>query len=849
MIHELIYTSWPRGLKSGTSGFTSVAYTEGIPRKYIALCESLSAYKYLYPLDHPLYDMNPVMYGHHRFHINGQPLSILTKVVAAGRDYSGRENKFAHHIILNSHEMLRCGPAWAVMHGNLFMDQWYEEPRLLPRNRVRLPRVSALKEQFYARNWQAIFGDSKAAGAFAQAALDRPFTPSFILFDPEKIPSCLPLLVDAMVLVPPEKRWLITFNTYFFSKPMDSDCQWRCCIDDPQVRSSFGKYQDALRIDLSNQSMEGNVPANRELKGCAQNGNMPSWRTVEMESEKVDLPDLSSGLNGENGVKGEEGKTRREREDEKDISFQYMESESGSESMKSTAWAFSSPSSSTPIPGPGSEQVGEHPEGKKKSLSMPVLLILLCLISIPLIFVLHEHLQQRDENRNHIIGSGLDAGSDNTMGSVAMQGSESAMDSPAATVNNPGSEPDSPAAMTTDPGTAPDSPTATATNPGTVPDSPAAMTTDPETPAGSPTLTPPNKTRLHFYSSMDRINIGDDEEDLERIRCWIMKTDGTEILVNIEKPIVTDTPNWDMLPAGEKGEAMGYVSLKKFSLYNPDSYAAVYLNVPDRVYSDFIWINPVQIPLSMILYGAASPLDSQQADDAGRTVASRTIQLGGQSSRLFPFFLSLISPDGLKGGLQLKLSGSDNHPIVLPLVCSMGQTASAAMPSTIDVKLSDDLSDTFHRIRTSVLEQLTDIDGELEAVALQEGQKGVQKGRTEPGHDDLGQYRDDVDKYNTIDELINELHLIRERIDTTSLGKNRAEIRLRQIDQLLVLLKGVDDLMKKNRLDPDAIYSFQELIINYTHAGKDHTDLPDYADARKNRGQSREQAIVRGFTF
>ena len=254
------------------------------PPKYISLCESLSSYRYLYPLDHPLYDLNPAIYSHHRFYINRQPVSILSKVVPAGRDYSGRENKFAHHIILDQDETVRCGPAWVMMNGALFRDNWNEEPCLLPMNTIELPRVSASEEKFSAPNWQSLYGDGKPAGILAQSAIDRPGAPSFIIFDPQKIYSCLPLIVDAMMLIPPEKRWEITFNTCFFSKPMDSDCLWRCCINDPKFFPSFQKYYDAVLIDLSDKTVNGNIPENRELKKCAQTGAIA---LMENQGDKI----------------------------------------------------------------------------------------------------------------------------------------------------------------------------------------------------------------------------------------------------------------------------------------------------------------------------------------------------------------------------------------------------------------------------------------------------------------------------------------------------------------------------------------------------------------------------------
>ncbi|MBF0201786.1 MAG: hypothetical protein HQK66_10840 [Desulfamplus sp.] len=228
----------------GTSGFTTVAHTEGMPVRYIALCESLSGYTYIYPLGHPKYHLNPVCYSHHRVDVNGTILSVISSVMPCGRDYTGRENKIAHHVVLESRDMVPCGPAWAMMHGSFFMENWNQPPSLLAPGRIKLPGTDVMKESHYAGTWNDEFGDAGTAGVLARWALEQPGIPSFKLYDPEKTSSILALAVESMVLLPPEKRWTTTFSTCFFSKPMDSDCLWRFCpvISRPGARPWHGEW-------------------------------------------------------------------------------------------------------------------------------------------------------------------------------------------------------------------------------------------------------------------------------------------------------------------------------------------------------------------------------------------------------------------------------------------------------------------------------------------------------------------------------------------------------------------------------------------------------------------------------
>ena len=49
MSHELHYTSVPRGLKSGSVGFSTVAQTAGLPAPIADRLEGLSGYRPVYP--------------------------------------------------------------------------------------------------------------------------------------------------------------------------------------------------------------------------------------------------------------------------------------------------------------------------------------------------------------------------------------------------------------------------------------------------------------------------------------------------------------------------------------------------------------------------------------------------------------------------------------------------------------------------------------------------------------------------------------------------------------------------------------------------------------------------------
>ncbi len=111
MSQELHYTSVPRGLKPGTRGFCTVAVTPQMSGPLVDRLENLSGYQPVYPAHDPAAVRNPVNFSHVRFSLAGRSLSILSRVGPAGLDYTGRANKYAHHVVLDATERPEGGPA------------------------------------------------------------------------------------------------------------------------------------------------------------------------------------------------------------------------------------------------------------------------------------------------------------------------------------------------------------------------------------------------------------------------------------------------------------------------------------------------------------------------------------------------------------------------------------------------------------------------------------------------------------------------------------------------------------------------------------------------------------------
>ena len=249
MAQELVYTSAPRGLRLGSSGFCAVACTRGMAPNYLDLLESLSAYAPVYPPSSSRARLNPTVHSHYRFVIGGKAVDVVSRVAFAGADYSGRTNKFAHHLALDANERPLGGPAWLLSRPGLMLSEWVGEPRFIERSRT-IPQgdVTPAPCDFWARQT----GDAGWAGVLAQSLVDAPKRPSFVVFEPG-MPT-LELAAEALRLLPPAQRWEVGFCTYFSALPVGTQCGWRFCLSSSAALKVARQTPDAVILDLTRRS-------------------------------------------------------------------------------------------------------------------------------------------------------------------------------------------------------------------------------------------------------------------------------------------------------------------------------------------------------------------------------------------------------------------------------------------------------------------------------------------------------------------------------------------------------------------------------------------------------------------
>jgi len=243
---ELIYTSAPQGLKPGSRGFCTVVATAGMPKNLSERLESLSGYRHAFMGHEGQAAQNPVNFAHYRIPLGGRRYHVLSRICDAGLDYTQRTNKLAHHVALEPHETAVApgGPAWVLRQG-LCVQRWDGKVETRPAG----PQPAATDcPTRVCETWQRLAGDAGWAGVLAESAA-QPNQVMSVIFPPGT--DTLQLVVEALSLLPPEKRWEVTFSTYF-TKTAGVDCQWRFILDGTPEATAVRNDKRAGRIDLVN---------------------------------------------------------------------------------------------------------------------------------------------------------------------------------------------------------------------------------------------------------------------------------------------------------------------------------------------------------------------------------------------------------------------------------------------------------------------------------------------------------------------------------------------------------------------------------------------------------------------
>jgi hypothetical protein len=252
--------------------------TRGFPAPFISRIEALSGYRK--PSDDADPSVCPVAFSHWIVEGGGVTRHVLSGVRIAPPDHTGRSNKFAHHLLLREEECVPVGPAWLLQQSGVIAESWTGEPRELPQEK-RLPTGGRVDAGMCV-SWHRAGGDAGWAGVLANAAMLDPAKACSVIVTPGT--NALALITEAMLLLPAELRWRVTFTSYFMEPIAGVRCSWRFCIDGTPAAAA-ARASGGTCIDLSTRAR------------CTRTGRFIEFaRTGVMPASKAAAADANAGI-------------------------------------------------------------------------------------------------------------------------------------------------------------------------------------------------------------------------------------------------------------------------------------------------------------------------------------------------------------------------------------------------------------------------------------------------------------------------------------------------------------------------------------------------------------------------
>lgn len=239
-VQEIIYTSAQKGLKPGSSGFCTVVCTAGMDQRTASRLEGLSGYRHPFEINDP---RNPINFQHITMRIGAANTHVLSRVSDAGPDHTGRTNKLAHHIAFTQPPS-PSGPARLWNFPGLFATEW--DGKTSQRAAPTLPSIPLADVTL--SQWAKLTKDGGWAGHIAEQLISSK-QPVYVLFSAGT--DTFSLLQEILDVVPANRRWQVTFSTYYTNPVAGAECQLRFVLDGTKDATKLRNDARAAVVDLT----------------------------------------------------------------------------------------------------------------------------------------------------------------------------------------------------------------------------------------------------------------------------------------------------------------------------------------------------------------------------------------------------------------------------------------------------------------------------------------------------------------------------------------------------------------------------------------------------------------------
>ena len=243
MAWQLIYTSAPRLLEAGRTGFGTVARHRAVSGMLASTVERFSQFARL-----PGHDPRRVVHTYRVLSVAGASYHVFTRLKDAGSDYTGRTNHLAQHVIAEARE-IRVLAASGLTPADVLLaipwrESWTEGPRFLD-----------LSEEIDLSNfppaassaWAAITGNPASARLLGTP---QALKGCYLILPPEA--RALELFREAMIEAP-HGGWQTSFTTSLEPNDEVGDFRWIGLPFDSPLRTQ-AEVSNRLLLDITQPS-------------------------------------------------------------------------------------------------------------------------------------------------------------------------------------------------------------------------------------------------------------------------------------------------------------------------------------------------------------------------------------------------------------------------------------------------------------------------------------------------------------------------------------------------------------------------------------------------------------------
>lgn len=296
MPQQLIYTSAPRGLVAGRSGNCTVARSTVMREPLMLQLEKFSPYDE----KRSLAGSQDTIHACRVVDIRGSRYHILSRIHNVRKEFTGRTNFLAHHLVFTPEEIRQLpSPPVILSKWSGWVKSWSGEPQLFEHEDWSSLTSLDVTAGVPAVNWNQITGDTVNGYGLLEAPIGSTFRVDGLAED-----TILELFAESLELLElrdPRRdfratAWEYTFTTLMQVSDNPRDFRWRC------VRSDYFESNRLIGTDCRSLADVRALRSTQEEATLARSGRQPPRFVVQpqnarsIEGEPVRLQAKAEGV-------------------------------------------------------------------------------------------------------------------------------------------------------------------------------------------------------------------------------------------------------------------------------------------------------------------------------------------------------------------------------------------------------------------------------------------------------------------------------------------------------------------------------------------------------------------------